>query len=136
MSQAGQASRWRLVLADPSTGKTSTIHLQPQQFVLLRGKKIGDEVDASALGAGQGRIKITGGTDSSGFPMRADVSGPRLVSLLLTRGAGFAARRKPPSKAKKRRNRRPVEGLRKRVTVRGNMISDEVVQINAVLLKG
>ncbi|MEM2613800.1 MAG: S6e family ribosomal protein, partial [Nitrososphaerota archaeon] len=114
----------RLVLSDPSTGKAQTIVLTPQLFSIFRGKKIGDEIDASALGLGQGKVRITGGTDNSGFPMRSDVSGSRLVSILLTKSTGFKARRKPPSKRKKRRNRRSVRGLRKRVTIRGNVISD------------
>lgn len=122
-------------MSDPSTGKAQTIMLTPQLFAIFRGKKIGDEIDAATLGLGQGRIRITGGTDNSGFPMRSDVSGSRLVSILLTKSTGFKARRKPPSKRKKRRNRRSVEGLRKRVTVRGNVISDAIAQINAVLVK-
>jgi len=125
----------RLVLSDPSTGKAQTITLSPQLFAIFRGKKIGDELDASALGIGAGKIRITGGTDSSGFPMRSDVGGSRLVSILLTKSVGFKARRKPPSKRKKPRNRRTVKGLRKRVTVRGNVISDAIAQINAVLVK-
>jgi|YelNatPaOPRAMG01_1025707.scaffolds.fasta_scaffold189983_2 small subunit ribosomal protein S6e len=130
-----EATGPRLVLSDPSTGKAQTIMLTPQLFAIFRGKKIGDEIDATALGLGQGRIRITGGTDNSGFPMRSDVSGSRLVSILLTKSTGFKARRKPPSKRKKPRNRRSVEGLRKRVTVRGNVISDAIAQINAVLVK-
>ncbi|MEM1891304.1 MAG: S6e family ribosomal protein, partial [Nitrososphaerota archaeon] len=47
---------------------------------------------------------------------------------------GFHPREKPPSKRKKKRNRRKKEGLRKRVTVRGNMISEAIAQINAVLI--
>lgn len=125
----------RLVLSDPSTGKAQTIVLSPQLFSIFRGKRINDEIDASALGLGQGKIRITGGTDNSGFPMRSDVSGSRLVSVLLTKSTGFKAKRKPSSKRKKRRNRRSVRGLRKRVTVRGNVISEAIAQINAVLVK-
>lgn len=125
----------RLVLSNPADGTAKTVVLTPQQMSILRGKRIGDEIDASALGLGSGRIRITGGSDKAGIPMRPDVSGARLVGIILTRGVGFHARRKPPSKRKKNRNRRPVEGLRKRVTVRGNMISDDIVQINAVLVR-
>jgi len=124
----------RLVLSNPGDGTAKTIALTPQQMSVLRGKKIGDEVDASALGLGSGRIRITGGSDKAGIPMRPDVSGARIARIILTRGTGFHARRKPPSKRKKSRNRRPVEGLRKRVTVRGNVIGDDIVQINAVLV--
>jgi small subunit ribosomal protein S6e len=125
----------RLVLSDPSTGTAKTIQLTPQQLAVFRGKKIGDVIDGGPLGLGDFKIKITGGSDFAGFPMRPDVSGTRLARVLLTKGIGFKARRKPPSKAKKRRNRRTVKGLRKRVSVRGNTISDAIVQINAVIVR-
>jgi small subunit ribosomal protein S6e len=125
----------RLVLSDPSTGTAKTIQLTPQQFAVFRGKKIGDVIDGGPIGLGDFKIKITGGSDFAGFPMRPDVSGARLAQVLLTKGIGFKARRKPPSKAKKRRNRRAVKGLRKRVSVRGNTISDAIVQINAVIVR-
>lgn len=135
MSKKETTTGPRLVMSDPSSGKAQTIVLSPQLFSIFRGKRIGDVIDASALGLGEGKLKITGGTDNSGFPMRSDVSGSRLVSILITKSTGFKARRKPPSKKKKPRNRRSVNGLRKRVTVRGNMISDAIAQINAVLIK-
>ncbi|MDW8073409.1 MAG: S6e family ribosomal protein [Nitrososphaerota archaeon] len=124
----------RLVLSNPKDGTARTIILTSQQMSVFRGKRIGDEVDASVLGLGAGRIRITGGSNIAGIPMRPDVSGGRLVGVILTRGIGFHARRKPPSKRKKDRNRRPVKGLRKRVTVHGNVLSDDIIQINAVLV--
>ncbi|MEM2909933.1 MAG: S6e family ribosomal protein [Nitrososphaerota archaeon] len=124
----------RLVLSDPSTGKAQTIQLTPQQFSLFIGKRIGDELDGSILGKSGFKVRITGGTDVDGFPMRLDVSGPRKASILFSGGVGFHPKEKPSSKRKKKRNRRRKEGLRKRVTVRGNMISDAIAQINAVLI--
>ncbi|MDW8083780.1 MAG: S6e family ribosomal protein [Candidatus Caldarchaeum sp.] len=133
MSQ--QAAGPRMVLSDPYQKKATTIQLTTQQFALLRGKRIGETVDGSAFGHKGFLLKITGGSDKDGFPMRPDVSGPRKVQILLTGGVGFHPRRKPPSKRKKRRKKRLVKGLRKRVTVRGNMISEAIAQINAVLVK-
>ncbi|MCS7110351.1 MAG: hypothetical protein NZ956_02635 [Candidatus Caldarchaeum sp.] len=133
MSQ--QAAGPRMVLSDPYQKKASTIQLTPQQFGLLKGKKIGESVDGSAFGYKGFVVKITGGTDKDGFPMRPDVSGPRKVQILLSGGVGFHPRRKPPSKRKKRRKKRLVKGMRKRVTVRGNMIGEAVAQVNAVLVK-
>jgi small subunit ribosomal protein S6e len=135
MAEKGKPTGPVLVLSNPKDGTARTIPLTPQQISLLRGKRIGDEIAAAALGLGGGKIRITGGSDRAGFPMRSDISGSRLVSVLLTRGVGFHARRKPPSKRKKDRNRRPVKGLKKRVTVRGNVISDEIAQINALLIQ-
>ncbi|MEM1942853.1 MAG: S6e family ribosomal protein [Candidatus Caldarchaeum sp.] len=130
MSQ--QAAGPRMVVSDPSTRKAYTVQLTPQQFRLLVGKKIGDVVDGSPFGV-KGSLKITGGSDRDGFPMRSDVSGPRRVRILLSGGVGFHPKRKPPSKRKKTRNRRPVSGVRKRVSVRGNMISEAIAQVNVVV---
>jgi len=131
MSQ--QAAGPRMVVSDPSQKKAFTIQLDPQQFRLLIGKKIGDVLDGGPFGFKGKKIKITGGTDKDGFPMRWDVSGPRRAGILLSGGPGFHPRRKPSSKRKKKRSRRLVKGLRKRVTVRGNTISEAIAQINVVL---
>ena len=125
----------RMVVSDPETGKAQTIQLNPQQFNLLIGKRIGDTVDGSPFGLKGVTLRITGGTDRDGFPMRPDISGPRKVRVLLSGGVGFNQKEKPPSKRKKRRSRRRKKGLRKRVTVRGNTISDAIAQINVVIVK-
>ena len=124
----------RLVLSNPEDGTAKTITLEPRIFTLFIGKRIGEEIDGSILGYKGYKIRITGGTDRDGFPMRPDVSGPRKVMVLLSGGAGFHPTEKPPSKAKKRRQKRRKKGLRRRVTVRGNVISDAIAQINAVLI--
>jgi small subunit ribosomal protein S6e len=124
----------RMVVSNPREGKASTIQLTPQQLALLTGKKIGDVLSGEPFGLKDVSIKIRGGSDKDGFPMRPDVSGARKVGVLLTGPPGFHPREKPPSKRKKRRNRRTVRGLRKKVTVRGNVISDAIAQINVVVL--
>jgi len=53
--------------------------------------------------------------------MREDVSGTRLKELLLEGGVGFE-----PSR----------EGERKRITVRGREIDDDIAQINASVVDG
>lgn len=129
-----KAAAPKLVLSNPEDGTAKTIELDPRVFSLFVGKKIGDEVDGSVLGYKGYRIRITGGTDRDGFPMRPDVSGARRVRILLTAGVGFRGYEKPPSKRKKRRQLRKKKGLRRRKTVRGNVISDAIAQINAVLV--
>ncbi len=124
----------RLVLSNPEDGTAKQIVLEPRVFSLFMGKRIGDEIDGSILGYKGYRIRITGGTDRDGFPMRPDISGPRKVRVLLSGGVGFHPKEKPPSRAKKRRQKRRKKGLRRRVTVRGNVISDAIAQINAVLV--
>ncbi|MCF8884403.1 MAG: 30S ribosomal protein S6e [Nitrososphaerota archaeon] len=129
-----KAAAPKLVLSNPADGTAKTIVLEPRVFQLFIGKKIGDEIDGSIIGYKGYKIKITGGTDRDGFPMRPDVSGPRKVRILLSGGVGFHPREKPASKKKKRRLKRKKKGLRKRKTVRGNTISEAIAQINAILI--
>jgi small subunit ribosomal protein S6e len=86
----------------------------------LIGLKIGNEFDASPLGLIGYKLRITGGSDKNGFPMKKDVEGPRRIKSLLSGGVGFKPRRK---------------GQRRRKTVRGNTISDDIVQINTVVVE-
>ena len=131
---AEKAAGPKLVLSNPEDGTAKTIPLDPKVFSLFVGKKIGDELDGSIIGLKGYRIRITGGTDKDGFPMRPDVGGPRRVRIPLSSAVGFNPREKPPSKRKKRRQLRRKKGLRRRKMVRGNVISPEIVQINAVLV--
>lgn len=88
---------------------------QSKQFI---GLKIGEEFDASNIGLNGYTLKITGGSDKNGFPMKKDVEGPRRIRSLLSKGSGF----------------KPIRsGQRRRKTVRGNTISDDIVQINTVV---
>ena len=82
----------------------------------LIGAKIKDELDASIIGL-KGKLVITGGSDNSGFPMRPDIPGGVKKRVLLSQPPGFHPTRK---------------GLRKRKTVRGNTITEDIVQVNVV----
>jgi small subunit ribosomal protein S6e len=84
----------------------------------LVGLKIGDNFDASIVGLNGYTLKITGGSDKNGFPMKKDVEGPRRIKSLLAGGIGFNPKR---------------DGQRRRKTVRGNTISDDIVQINVIV---
>lgn len=108
---------FKLVVANPRDGKSTAYELKDKQAQPLHGLKIGDVIDASVLGV-QGKIKITGGSDKSGIPMRYDVHGGVKKYILLPRGVGL----------------RNIEaGQRRRKLIRGNVITDEIYQVNAVL---
>ena len=107
-------------MSDPKTSKSQSMELKDQQAQPLLGLKIGDEVDGSLLGL-QGRVKITGGSDKAGFPMRADISGGVKKYVLMTKGIGF--------------QKDAGEGKKKRKLVRGNTITDEIYQVNALLVQ-
>ncbi|HKO64174.1 MAG TPA: S6e family ribosomal protein, partial [Candidatus Nitrosocosmicus sp.] len=85
----------------------------------LLGSKLGDILESSVLGFKEGKIKLTGGSDKSGTPMRSDLHGATKKYVLMTRGVGM-------------RNLAP--GERKRKLVRGNMITEEIYQLNCRLI--
>ncbi len=81
------------------------------------GKKIGDTFPGDFLGLEGYELRITGGSDKDGFPMRKDVEGigrKNLISLVIRKGK---------------------EGMRKRRMFRGNTVSQEVTQINCKVAK-
>lgn len=135
MSKKEKAVGIKLCLANPKQGKTENIVLNPSQLTYFLGKKIGDEIDASFLGRAGYSIKITGGTDRDGFPMRPDISGGRKVAILISNSIGYHPKRKLSSKKKKKRAKRTMYGKRKRVMIRGNIITDAIAQINAILIE-
>ena len=121
---------FKLVISNPKNGIAKQVEISGEEAEKLIGKRIGETIPASELGLnlteifgeeipGNVELKITGGTDKDGFPMRPDVHGPRRVKILVSRGPGF----------------RPKErGERRKKTVRGNTISPEIVQINMKLV--
>lgn len=112
-------ANFKLVVGDPKTGKSSSYELKDKQAQPLLGLRIGDVFDASVLGI-PGKIKITGGSDKSGVPLRADVHGAVKRYVLLSKGTDL----------------RSIElGQRKRKLVRGNVISEDTYQINAILVR-
>jgi small subunit ribosomal protein S6e len=102
-----------------SEGKNShQMEVPATESKQLVGLRIGEEFDASKIGLNGYTLKITGGSDKNGFPMKKDVDGSRRIKSLLSGGTGFKPKR---------------DGLRRRKTVRGNTVSDDIVQISAVV---
>ncbi|WP_456372221.1 30S ribosomal protein S6e [Methanocaldococcus sp.] len=107
----------KFVVADPKTGRCYQIEADNTPLV---GKRIGETFDGSILGLEGYKLEITGGSDSSGFPMRPDIHGSRKVRVLLSAPPGFRPKRK---------------GERRRKTVRGNTIAPDIVQINCKVVE-
>lgn len=107
---------FKIVVSDPKTGKSEVIEAKDATAQLFMGRRLGDTVDLSPVGQNY-KVKITGGSDKAGFPMRADILGGGKRYVLLTKGVGF---------------RDAVEGEKRRKLVRGGLINDEVYQLNAV----
>ena len=112
-------ARIRLVIGDPDTGKTIQLELSEQRSRLLHGKIIGEIIEGDALGFGGYEFKITGGSDGDGIPIRPDVHGAVRRRPLLSGGIGYQARR---------------QGERRRRLVRGNEITDAIVQVNTKII--
>jgi small subunit ribosomal protein S6e len=109
-------AEFTVAVADPDDGMTYQVDVSDQDANRFIGRELGEEVDGSAVGLDGYTLELTGGSDNAGRPMRDDVRGPNLKSILLEGGTGYS-----PSK----------EGERKRVTVRGREVSDDTRQINA-----
>lgn len=106
----------KIVIGDPKSGKCIGIEIPKDKESQFIGKKIGDKVEGGLVGADGYELTITGGSDLAGFPMRKDVSGPRRAGVILSSGAGYRFQGK---------------GMRAKRNVRGNLISDQIMQINA-----
>ena len=107
---------FKLVLSDAKDGRAYNVSVSGGSANAFLGKRIGEEVDGGQVGLGGYRMKITGGSDRNGNPMRRDLPGMARKRLLLSGGAGFHPR---------------LEGERRRKMVRGNEITPDFVQINA-----
>src|ERR671918_388012 len=110
----------KLVVSD-LTGKSTSKEIKDISAQPLLGSKLGDILDSSVIGIGEGKMKITGGSDKSGTPMRADVHGGVKKYVLLSRGVGMKS---------------PLEGARVRKLVRGSLVTEEIYQINCSLVEG
>ncbi len=104
-----------LIVSDPSTGKSQKVELEDARMSPLVGKKIGEVVDGAVANMAGYKLKITGGTDKDGIPMRPDIHGSAKSHIILSGGIGFH----PKS-----------EGERKRKVIRGNTLSLESKFIN------
>lgn len=110
-------AQFKLTISDKN-GKTVVQELKDRAAQPLLGTKVGSIIDSSIIGVAGGKLKITGGSDKSGTPMRSDVHGGVKKYVLLSTGVG---------------NRSEA---RVRKLVRGNMVTEEIYQLNSALIEG
>lgn len=109
---------FKVVVSDPKTGRAYNVDATGGAAGAIVGKRIGDEVDAGSLGLAGYKIKITGASDRTGTTAKKSIPGAGRRKLLLAGGIGF----------------HPVmDGERRRKTVRANEITQDFVQINALV---
>lgn len=106
-------TNFKLTISDIK-GKSVSKELKDSDANPLLGLQLGNETDASIVGL-SGKLKLTGGSDKSGVPMRNDVHGSARKKVLLSKGVGL----------------QDAEiGQRKRKLMRGNTVSEEIYQVN------
>ena len=106
-------TNFKLTVSD-NKGKSITKELKDNDGNPLLGLQIGNETDAAIVGL-KGKLKVTGGSDKSGVPMRNDIHGAARKYVLLSKGVGLQA---------------AEQGQRVRKLMRGNTVSEEIYQVN------
>ena len=106
---------FKAIINDVKTGKSYNAAVSGHHANSLIGKNIGEIVDGIFVGLPGYKLKITGGSDDTGVPMRGDMPGNKRRKLLMADGQSFHEK---------------YPGQRKRVAVRGATISSSIVQIN------
>jgi small subunit ribosomal protein S6e len=114
-------AKFTLNVSDPKAKTTRHVPLEGVRAQPLVGKSIGESVDGRLLNIGTVMLKITGGTDKDGIPMRWDIQGTAKKRALLTKGVGFKSK---------------IEGERRRKLVRGRVVGEETMQINSLVVEG
>lgn len=108
-------AKFKIIISDPESGTSKTVEIEETRAVPLIGRRLGEVLDGAIVGLSGHKVQITGGSDKDGFPMRPNVHGGVRRKVILGGGVGFHSR---------------DEGERRRKMVRGNIITDEIVQIN------
>ena len=107
-------------LAEVFRAKAFQVTVTGDKAAAFLEKRIGEYVDSSVVGIPGMKLLITGGSDNTGFPMLRTLPGGVKKALLLSQPPGFHPRNK---------------GERRRKYVRGNTITEDIVQINTKLVK-
>ncbi len=101
-------------------GKSYKKEVNGSEADILLNKKLNEEVKGDTLGLKGYVLVIKGGSDKNGFPIRKDVEPGTRKRPLVVSGVGAKFKKK---------------GLKQRKTVRGNLIDDNIKQINLKVQK-
>jgi small subunit ribosomal protein S6e len=113
-------AKFKVIVSDPEAGTSKVVELEEARAAPFIGRRLGETLDGSAVDLPAHTVQILGGSDKDGVPMRGNVHGGVRRRVVLSGGAGFS-----PSK----------KGERRRKTVRGNIITDEIAQINMKIVE-
>lgn len=113
-------AKFKVIVSDPETGTSKVVELEEARAVPFIGRRVGETIDGSVVDLPAHTVQILGGSDKDGVPIRGNVHGGVRRRVVLSGGAGFNPKNK---------------GERRRKTVRGNVITDEIVQINMKIVE-
>ena len=113
-------AKFKVIVSDPQAGTSKVVEIEETRAAPFIGRRLGEIIDGSAVDLPAHTVQILGGSDKDGVPMLGNVHGGVRRRVVLSGGAGFKATKK---------------GERKRKTVRGNIITDEIVQINMKIVE-
>jgi small subunit ribosomal protein S6e len=113
-------AKFKVIVSDPDAGTSKVVEIEEARAVPFIGRKIGEVVEGAVVDLPAHKLQIMGGSDRDGVPMRPNVHGGVRRNVVLSGGVGFNPQNK---------------GQRKRKTVRGDVITDEIVQINTKIIE-
>jgi small subunit ribosomal protein S6e len=104
-------------ISSPKDGKS---YSKPVDKTVLDGRKVGETIPGNLLGLTGYELKVTGGSDAAGFPMRPEIPTTHRKRILVQTSIGVKVKKK---------------GEYKRKTVRGNIVSEATAQLNLSVSK-
>ncbi|HSV49301.1 MAG TPA: 30S ribosomal protein S6e [Candidatus Acidoferrales bacterium] len=113
-------AKFKVIVSDPLSGASKVVELEEARASPFIGRKVGETLDGAVVDLPAHKIQVTGGSDKDGVPMRSNVHGGVRRAIILTGGTGFKPERK---------------GQRKRKVVRGDIITDEIAQLNVKIVE-
>ena len=121
---------FKLVLGTKD-GKSHQKEIKSPEADNLLKARIGDTVSGDELGFSGYEFLVTGGSDKCGFPMRKGIQEAR-KKVLIGKSVGFCGKKRKLGKKTVRKNQ---NGLVRRRTVCGEMITKIIHQINLKVVK-
>jgi small subunit ribosomal protein S6e len=118
---------FKFVIAE--NGKCYQLEKDQKTCEQIVGMKIGNKFPGDVIGLEGYQLKITGGTDKDGFPMNKSVDGIVKKKILATKGHCFSGMKRDGKILKE------ISGIRRKKTIRGNVVDRNTVQINTKVLK-
>lgn len=100
-------------------GKSWKIESSSESLV---GRKLGETIEGKEISADMEgyEFEISGASDIAGFPHKKELEGTHLRKVLLSKGWGM---------------KDSISGIRRRKSLRGNVLSEKTIQINLTVRK-